>query len=386
MKSRYPVRLAVYLGSYYLIHAVFQGYLSLYFTSLGFSGARIGTVFALIALTSVFAQPAWGTLGDRMKSRANLLRVLIAAAAILAQAFRFAGKSYLLLIVLACLYSWFYTSIQPLGDSIILDDLEKTGHGFGPSRLTGCLAYAISNVLFGMYLTQGHEDRVMYCLAVTMGLTFLVSFLLPPSPGHQRDSGKKVPFTALFKNREFIRLLVYTLPLHLTMGYFYTFFSPHFTSLEGGTSALLGWAYFISATSEFVFLLLCDKLIDRFGPGKLISVSALFLTLRWLIIGTADSVPVVMASQLLHSWTFIVMSVSMAKYVTKCVDKDLHASGQMLIAIVNFGIARFIGNLGGGLLADAFGRQTVFLINSGICFATLLCFAPRYFLKKHERT
>ena len=371
-------RCGVYLGIYYIVHAIFQGYMSLYFTSRGFNSADIGTIFALVALVSVFAQPVWGTLGDRMASRNRLLRILICASACVALAVKFADSLFLI-VPLMCLYSWFYTSIQPLGDSIILDSLDKRNGKFGPIRLAGCLAFAVANTLLGKVLSGGREQYTIYLLIGVLLLTFGASYLLPVVHGGQKAGGRKMSFGALLKNRALMRLLIFTLPLHLTLGYFYTFFSPHFTSLPGGNGTLLGWCYFISATSELPFLLMSDRLVEKLGPGKLISIAAICLMGRWLIVGSTQNVVLVMLSQLFHSWTFIVMTVSMAKYVTRHVPEELRASGQMLIAIINFGIARVVGNLGGGLLADQIGRQDVFLINAAICLVTFLIFAPRYF-------
>ena len=55
------------------------------------------------------------------------------------------------------------------------------------------------------------------------------------------------------------------------------------------------------------------------------------------------------------------------------------ASGQMLISVVGFGIARAFGILGGGLVASAMGSiQMGFLPMAVISGAALLIFAPRY--------
>ena len=70
------------------------------------------------------------------------------------------------------------------------------------------------------------------------------------------------------------------------------------------------------------------------------------------------------------------------KYISLTVPTELQASGQMLLAVVSFGIARVVGNLGGGLLADAMGRQNVFFITAGICLLTLCIFAPYYLRRK----
>ena len=88
-----------------------------------------------------------------------------------------------------------------------------------------------------------------------------------------------------------------------------------------------------------------------------------------------------MASQLLHSWGFIVITVTTSKYVQATVPKELKASGQLLLSVFGFGVARVIGYFGGGLLSDMLGRGTVFLLCAGICLVCLAVFGP-YYIKK----
>ena len=113
-------------------------------------------------------------------------------------------------------------------------------------------------------------------------------------------------------------------------------------------------------------------------------VSAVVLSVRWLILALTNNSTAVMLSQILHGWGFIVMCVSMAKHIQSSVPRELRSSGQMLLAMVSYGFARAVGNLAGGVLADAFGRQNVFFLSAGICVLALILFAPG-FLKKDLR-
>jgi PPP family 3-phenylpropionic acid transporter len=165
------------------------------------------------------------------------------------------------------------------------------------------------------------------------------------------------------------------------MGYFYAFFPIYFTSEAhiNGSSGLLGICFFISAVSEVPFLIYADRLFDRYGAGKLMCVSALICTVRWLILAVTGNMYIALASQALHGWGFIVMTVSMAKYISATVPPELRASGQMLIAVVGFGIARVFGILGGGLISEALGgiRQGFWLM-AIISGAALIVFSPMY--------
>ena len=126
-------------------------------------------------------------------------------------------------------------------------------------------------------------------------------------------------------------------------------------------------------------MLNADKLFDRFGAGKLMCVSALVCTVRWIILATASNAYVALASQLLHSFGFIVMTVSTSKFINATVPPELRASGQMMLAIVGFGIARVFGIFGGGLLSSMLGgRQPGFWAMAVISGAALLIYTPIY--------
>ena len=384
MQNRFPARFALFLMAYYMTNAVFQGYTSLYYTSIGFTSAQTGAIFAFIALVSMFTQPLWGLCGDRVRSRNRLIRGLVVGASASVLSFLLT-KSFVPSLLLACVFSCFYTSIQPMGDSVILAALEERRQPFGPLRLAGGMMYAVTSLAFGTLLNvPGREVWSIYLTAILCLTMFPATYALPDTPGYQSASGKRMSFGELIRNRDLMRLMLFMLPMQMTMGYFYTFFSPLFMSFEGANGTLLGWCYFIAAVGEIPYLLLSDKLYERLGAGKLMCISALVLTLRWIILAVTDNVTVTLMSQLLHGWGFIVMTVSMAKHISRTVPAELQASGQMLLAVVSYGLARAAGNLGGGLLAGAMGRQNVFFLTAGMCFVTLIIFAPM-FLRKKER-
>lgn len=371
-RQRYPYHLALFMIAYYVTNCMYQSYMSLFYTGIPFSPTQIGLINAGVALVSIAAQPLWGTVGDRARSRRLVIALLALASAASVFAFsRVAGLAPMLL--LACLFSCFYTSLQPMGDSIILRELDARGRPFGPLRMAGGLAFALCGLLFGWALDAPGRDRQIPVYTAALCLAVAASTLaLPSAAGGQSGQGRRMRFSALFRQRELMGLLLFLAPIQITMGYFYTFFSPHFISLPGSSGTLLGLCYFIAAVSEVPFLVLSDRLFDRYGAGRLMCVSAATLTLRWLLLGACGNAHVALASQLLHGWGFIVMTVCMAKYVSRSVPPELQSSGQMLLAIFSFGIPRAFGNLAGGLLAGWLGRQNVFFICAALCALTLL--------------
>ena len=360
-------RWALFPIGYYGANAVYQGYISLYYTQLGFRSDRLGCISAATALAAIAAQPLWGTLGDRTKKRTRLLSLLCVAAA-LSLLPALLGKGLGLQILTAALFYAFFCALLPLGDAILLEGLGEGG-GFGPYRLAGGLSFAVSGAIYGaLSLPTG---GAVWCTSILLAATALAAHLLPDSPGQQRA---RVPFARLLRNKELLILILFLLPVQSTMGYFYTFYAPHFKALPGGTDALLGLSYLISAASEIPYLLLCDRIYRRCGAAKPVCVAAGVMALRWLLLGSVRSAIAALLTQLLHGGGFIVLSVSMAKYVADKVAPELRTSGQMLLNMVSFGAARVIGNLGGGLLAEHIGRAAAFLTGAGVCAAALVAF------------
>ena len=73
--------------------------------------------------------------------------------------------------------------------------------------------------------------------------------------------------------------------------------------------------------------------------------------------------------------------MSTAKYISLTVPAELRSSGQMLLAVTGFGIARVAGNFLGGLAAMRMGEGNVFWFCAALTLLTLLVFAP-YYLRK----
>ena len=379
MKKNYPWRYAAFMITYYTVNAVYQGYISKYFQMRGATTAHLSVLLAAAPMISIVSQPFWGMRGDRAKSRNRVLRLMILL-----------GVGLILMLPLSNAFGWMllfnalfaaqYTSIQPMGDSIILESLLARGNQpFGPLRLCGSLSFAVVNLGFGLLVGERFE-WVIYLSAALLAGVFLSTYLLPSTPGHQAETGRRMSLVDLFRVPGMPPLLALFMMLQLCMGYFYSFFSIHFTALPGGSMTLLGLAYFISATSELPFLLNADRLFDRLGAGRLMCLSALTMLTRWVLLAACPNVAVVLCSQVLHGGGFIVMSVSMAKHVNATVPAELKSSGQLLLAVVGFGLARVFGILGGGLLSGALGStRHAFLVMAGVCALALILFAPRYF-------
>ena len=128
------VRSAVYLMLYYSVHAFYQSYLSKYYQQKGISGTALMLLLVSAPLMAVFALPMWGTYADRSEKRRRVLRLVlfITLAAVTALYF---SSSFALMLPAVCLLGACYISVQPMGDSLILENLQEEKIAFGKVRL-----------------------------------------------------------------------------------------------------------------------------------------------------------------------------------------------------------------------------------------------------------
>lgn len=351
---------ALFPAGYYASNSIYQGYISLYYTHLGFGGGQLGAISASSALAALLFQPLWGALGDKTKSRRRML-FLLAFSAAAALPLAAAGKGFAWQLGAAFVFYAFFCALLPLGDTMLL---EAEGGRFGAYRLAGGISFALTGALFGWVRGRMHPGGVIWCAVALLGLTAAFALLLPDSPGKQRHRGD---MRSLLRDQRLLALLAFLLPLQMTMGYFYTFHAPHFKEI-GGSDALLGLGHLLAAAGEAPYLLFSGRIYRRFGAEKPMLVAALVLAVRWLLLGLTENAWAALFSQLLHGGGFIVITVSMAYWISENVPEERRASGQAMLNMVTFGAARIAGNLLGGALAGAAGMDMGFAACAALCF------------------
>ena len=377
--NAYPFRYSLFLGLYYTVLAVFQGFVGpFYQDARGMSDTALLWLLVAMPVVAMLAQPLWGRAGDRMplRNRALYIMGVLGLASILLMC---VSHSFLMLLLTTCLFSAFYTPMQPMGDSIILEDLGKRNLPFGPIRLIASLSFAVASLGIG-FLFEKRYHLVPYVSAFFMGLLLLSVKVLPPMPGHQRGR-EKVPMNRLLSLPHMKPLLLMVTALMLALGYFYSYFTLYFTALPGGTAGLAGFSYFISALSEIPYILHSDKLFERYGTGRLMLVAAFLLTVRFFLLAFTRSVPIALFTQVLHGGCFIVITLSMAMYINRVVPDELRSSGQMLLSVVGFAIARIFGIVCGGYISTLGGGPAGgFAAMAVICLVALVA-GGLYFLR-----
>ena len=365
--SRMFSPIVLYAMALYAVIGVYQSYSSLYFVSQGLDHAAVGTLQAAAPMTAIIAQPFWGYAADRSGNRCSVLRWLILFSALSVSLYPLA-KTLPWMIAAVCFFALFQTSLQPLSDAILLEEINRRQQPFGPLRIAETLAFAIITWISGRFF-EHHGHWMPWVTAAMLLLSLTATLTLPNSSNNQVSKPK--PFI-LLKDRQLMGLIGVSCLLQITMGFFFSFYPIYFTEQIGGSRTLLGWAYLIGSLSEIPFLIFGDRLFERLGVSRLLILSAACMVLRWLLLALVPQLPAAMLSQLLQGGSFVVMMFSMAKYISLHVPEKLRASGQTLLGMAGYGFSRVIGTLVGGWLARLWGIQILFGISAVLALTGLI--------------
>lgn len=363
---------------FFMSGAIYGTFLPVYLDYLGYSKGAIGILMSLGPFVAIIAQPIWGITSDRAKSKNFVLQLLFLCSIFIMALYPLSNNFYYLILVIT-LFTFFQTSTGPISDTITLEYLSETGQKFGLIRMAGTIGYAVMSIIAGIF-AQRYIGSIFALNIIVMFLAFVIVFKLPVVKGHQFGR-EYVPIWRLFSNKNLVILMTLNFLVQVTLGFYYTYFPIYFKQL-GGSSSLLGWAYFISAISEVPFLLYADRILKKIGTRYALLGATLVAAIRWLLIFFATKTYVFLLLQLLHGLIFIVLYYSMATYINQEVPKELKASGQTMNNLIGMGISRITGSLLGGFLSDIYGIKTMFLYNSILAFATVLVFGYIFLKRK----
>ncbi|NSW92804.1 MAG: MFS transporter [Firmicutes bacterium] len=368
--DKYPYIFLLLYVFYFGGNGILNPFFPVYLDDIGLSQTVKGVLLALGPLVAMFSQPFWGIMGDRAKTKNIILKILLVASAAIFVFFPlFTDLWYVFVIYF--IFMFFYSSINPIIDTITLDYLEKTRWKFGPIRMGGTIGFAIVTLVAG-FIVENNINNMFIMYSAILFASFILVYRIPPVKGYQFGR-KKISPAELLKDKKLVLLMGFGFAVQVTLGYYYSFYPVYFKQI-GGDNALLGWAMFASALSEVPFLLFANKIVKRLGTVNTLIGSALVTALRWLIMYMVTNAQQALLANCLHGLTFIVFTYCLAVFINENVPKELRASGQALNGLINMGAARIIGNILGGALSDIFGIRRMFLYISIIGFGTAIIF------------
>lgn len=375
-KQKFPVRLFLpYLG-FYSAQAIFGTYLNLYFNDVGFTKTQMGAFTSVSTLLVLIAQPVWGYVSDRAKTKNRILNILLAAGAITILGF-YLNINYWWIMLVNCLFCIFYNPVPPLLDNLSLEALEntKSRFDFGHIRIGGTIGYAIG-VLAAGQLMQNQYGKMFYMICFLL-LCSLVCLRFVPAVLGYRQKTRKSSLKALMKDKRIFCFIFMNFIFSLGMVIYYSYYPLYFTAI-GGDSGAVGVLMFVTAVSEVPFWLITGKLTEKWGYKNMMIVSAVVTGIRWIALSMTVSPFVAVCINLSHGFCFVTLNYCIVTYINEHIPRDLRATGQSMNNMITTILSRVIGGVLIGYLSDIFGVPTMLQIAGAAAFVGAAVFTACY--------
>ncbi len=365
------------LFSLYLFYAVnfiatgMTTFSAKYQGEIGLTDGQIGLVSAVMAMTSLFFQPGWGMLADRVRFKRNILVFSQSAAGLMCFLVPLTAGRFLPLLAVLTAYGIFALPAMPVSNAISLEYTSETGYAFGPIRMMGTIGYQVAILATGFLLVNSLAG-----LYPAIGCILLISaasaLLLPDVKGHQ-NMQEKIPMTVFFRDRKLLLLFAIAFLSNIGHQFNLAFFSKHLGDL-GVNNTITGLINTCSVLLEIPFLFFGDRIMKRFSLWTWMTIGLIVGSVRFLLLSVLRDPFWIVLAQMLSITQLACFEFFPYVWLNRVTRAELQASAQSVYQIITFGFARIAASLLGGVIADAAGIPRMYAICGILMAVTFLVF------------
>ena len=344
-------------------------YWGLYLQWQGFSAQDIGELTAILLATRIIAPNIWGWIADRHGQRMRIVR-FASLAGIIGFSAILLDNSYLWIAGVMLVFSFFWNASLPQFEATTLQHLGEHTHHYSKIRLWGSIGFIFTVATLGTLLETFDAYIVPYAMLISMGAIWLVSLTVPESASRHLHLTHQ-PLFSIVKRPEVLAFLSMCFLVQVSHGPYYTFYTIYLEQ-HGYSRSLIGQLWALGVIAEVIVFLFMHRWLPRFGIRKVLLLSLLLSSLRWLIIGFfPDSLILLLFAQLLHAASFGTFHAAAIAWVHHYFVGKNQGRGQALYSSIGFGAGGAIGSLFSGYFWLSPGPTVTFSLAA---VASLLAF------------
>lgn len=357
------------LSGFYLFYFASLGglvpYWGLYLKSQGFSAQDIGIFIALIMGTKIVSPNVWGWIADHTGKRMAIVRngcwlAVVSFAGV------FVSNDYWWLVIVMVVFSFFWNATLPQFEATTFSYLEEQADRYSTIRLWGSIGFILSVVILG-YVLDTKGAQILPTILVALFLGIWISSLIVPERAVHHLRLTHEPLLDVLRRPVVAALLVVCLLMQMSHGPYYTFYSIYLEENDYSRS-LIGQLWAVGVVAEVIVFLIFHRLVRRFGLDRLLLVSLVLASLRWLIIGNfVNSLVSMVFAQVLHAASFGVYHACAIQLIHRYFVGRHQGRGQALYSSLSFGVGGAIGSFYSGYIWDTLGPSVSFTIAAMIC-------------------
>lgn len=403
---RYAIVNITYFAAFCGVHA----YAAVYLLDKGFTNTQVGILLAVANVLSVILQPIVAGIIDKPGKLSNRIVVMIATILMMAGCglLYIVGNNFVAVFIIYALIYMVQMGYQPMMIAMNFE-YQKAGCriNFGLARGLGSAGFAVTSAFMGNAVRNFGVNVILAVNIAVLAVSLIVVYFFK-KPGTDDSTGTSVAMQAgeygnggdensVAHNNiiEFVRY--YPAFTVMLIGVAFLFFAHNaindfliqIVRNMGGDESQMGYANFLQAILELPMMAMVASIIKKTGSGFLLSFSAVFFTLKVLIMYASKGLVGMFISQSFQFFAYAVLIPTAAIYVTEKLEELDQVKGQALIncAITVGGV---FSNLTCGKILDVYGVKRMLLIGLIVSIVgTVLVVCALYSkgeVRKGERT
>jgi PPP family 3-phenylpropionic acid transporter len=364
---------------YFLIYAAWAcllPFLTLYYQDLDLSGREIGVLTAIFPLVGMVGTTIWGMAAD-ITGRHRLLFLLAIAGTWVSVFVMTRAETFTELVPIIIIYSFCFSPVMPFFDNSVLARYGESGYGH--QRVWGSYGWGLGGAVAGSIIAASGLSWAFISFLILYIPLFLLATRLPMAP-YETSPNFWHELRRLLANRGWLFFLaaatIESLSLNIILNYLFLYLDTL------GTSArIMGLTLTFATISEIPVFLYSRRLLGRWGPVFLLSISLLFTVIRAFAYVNITAPWQVLVISLMHGPTFALMWVAGVAYANEIAPPGLGTTAQSVFSAMVMGFGSALGALSGGILFEARGPESVFYFSGFVSLA-----ATAVFIFVHYRT
>ena len=377
-----PIKLQYVL--LYAIVGAWMPYLPVYLEDLGMRADQIGWIVGVYGFAVLVMPAIVAAVADRWMSNRTLIGISYLLSLLLLVGVA-TSDTFLALLVFSMFFSMAYTPLFALTDGMAfaaMHDVEESGRQPPPYhrlRIWGSIGFIVPSLaLFALMRYSGASSRVaIVTAAVASGVALLATPLLPLTRRAAAEVRQKMPTIEAWRaliTRPVIHLVGPLFLMFVAISLFYVFYTIYLRNL-GIAGEWLGLIVNIGVVAEVAMMLFSGRLLQWFGVKGLMVLGAVSMALRLGLIAAVPTVPVALATQLLHAPIVLALYVVPPMYLNLKATRSYRNSMQGAYGALCFGVARLAGSIAGGYVAADRGQAGIieaFWLAAGLSAAAMV--------------
>jgi PPP family 3-phenylpropionic acid transporter len=374
-----PVTERSFISSYVLtftVFAVITPYLAIMVRDLGYSPLWVGILLGIFEGSAIAGPFLFGYWADKTGNfHIPIIVSCIAPALAAIPLVRFVHPAISALLL--ALIAFGFRSTASLLDAITTVRIGKVGD-YGKIRAYGSISFIIFLLFLQWtpFLKPDGAKNIAFWIVITSFVTIIYLLFLPrtmfDSIEHEHDkinvNKKGIPLISFY----FIGGFAIIFLCRFAMSSVYTYFPLYLTETLHWNA--VGIMFALSSASEVPFMFISVKLLRRFGALPLLAVSAGGIALRLFLWALFPYKPVIIAAQLLHSLCFGIYHPAAIQFISSVFPAKKRGIGMPIYMALGAGLPALLGNMAGGVIAQAIGYRPLFAIYAGTAVVAILIF------------